>query len=248
MNPTIHQLSQLTAFAGLEPETLTTLAEAAVVANARSGIRLLQEGDSLTHLVGILSGALRFTQRGHDGTEQTVGTLEEGETIGWISVLDAGPSNVSAWSEGDSVLLLIPAQTAREIIMRSKALTEFAFKYLTRTIRHQESTRKTLALPNAYQRVYSHILGLLQTHPDRKLPLVLPKQSDIASHVNVSRETVSRALQLLVKNGALVKEGHRVRMIQINQLQKMAEQPQTDVKKERPKSVGSPKGLIHDAA
>jgi DNA-binding GntR family transcriptional regulator len=38
----------------------------------------------------------------------------------------------------------------------------------------------------------------------------LPNQKEIASMVNTSRETVSRALQVLIKSGALAKSGHQI--------------------------------------
>jgi len=50
----------------------------------------------------------------------------------------------------------------------------------------------------------------------------VPRQQDIAAMVNTSRETVSRALQLLIKNGVLTKSGHQLHIQQSEALKKLA--------------------------
>ena len=50
----------------------------------------------------------------------------------------------------------------------------------------------------------------------------LPNQREIASIVNTSRETVSRALQLLIKGGVLGKAGHKLVVHKAELLEKLA--------------------------
>lgn len=50
----------------------------------------------------------------------------------------------------------------------------------------------------------------------------MPRQQDIAAMVNTSREKVSRALQLLIKNDVLTKSGHQLHIQQSDALKKLA--------------------------
>ena len=53
--------------------------------------------------------------------------------------------------------------------------------------------------------------------------LRLPKQHEIATFVNTSRETVSRAVQLLVKHGVISKDGRSIKVKKIDLLKEAAE-------------------------
>ena len=69
-----------------------------------------------------------------------------------------------------------------------------------------------LTLPSAFQRICFQISSLSsQADSDwREDVSALPKQHDLASAANTTRETVSRTLQLLIKAGIISKVGHKV--------------------------------------
>jgi len=75
-------------------------------------------------------------------------------------------------------------------------------------------------LPNAFHRVFVQI-SLLSASANAGVTN-LPKQQDIANSVNTSRETVSRALQMLIKSGVLRKVGHQIVIKQAETLKKLA--------------------------
>jgi CRP-like cAMP-binding protein len=88
------------------------------------------------------------------------------------------------------------------------------------SIRRLEQGRALLSLPNAFHRVFVQI-NLLSSDAETGLTN-LPKQRDIASAVNTSRETVSRALKLLIKNGVLNKAGNNIVIKQADTLKRLA--------------------------
>jgi len=88
------------------------------------------------------------------------------------------------------------------------------------SIRRLEQARVMLSLPNAFHRVFMQI-NLLSAGSNSALTS-LPKQQDIAHSVNTSRETVSRALQILIKSGVLRKVGHQIVIKQADALKKLA--------------------------
>ena len=73
--------------------------------------------------------------------------------------------------------------------------------------------QSTLSMPRAYSRVYAVINAVVAESAGDAKPLIeLPNQASIAISANVSRETVSRAMKLLIQRGGIVKEGRRLRI------------------------------------
>ena len=89
-------------------------------------------------------------------------------------------------------------------------MVERLLKLLAASIRHSSTEKSMLSLPNAFHRVFVQIQQLSEGTAAGQPLSHLPKQQELASIVNTSRETVSRALQLLVKSGVLAKVGHQV--------------------------------------
>ena len=100
-------------------------------------------------------------------------------------------------------------------------LANLVFQQLAADVRRNTEQRQLLTLPNAFQRIFVQIIHLAEQSPDKTITN-LPKQHEIAAMVNTSRETVSRALQMLVKNGILIKQGHRFVVQHADQLKQLA--------------------------
>jgi DNA-binding Lrp family transcriptional regulator len=69
-------------------------------------------------------------------------------------------------------------------------------KQLSSVIRQGNEIRQILAIPSTRLRVFRYILLLIQQGGSE-----LPKQGEIAQACNTSRESVSRALNQLLKDG-----------------------------------------------
>jgi CRP-like cAMP-binding protein len=147
-----------------------------------------------------------------------------GDPIGWLSVIDGKPMNASLVAAVNSAVLLIPSTIARNLLLPEPSVNQFVLQLLARGIRQHLDERRVLTLPNAFQRVFLHLHQLAQSAQAEGGPM-LPKQQDIATSVNTSRETVSRAIQLLVKRGVLHKRGHQVIVLQRDQLKALANDP-----------------------
>ena len=80
-----------------------------------------------------------------------------------------------------------------------------------------------LSLPNAFHRIFVQLNLLTKTASEQRSGNIIPRQQDLANMVNTSRETVSRALQALIKHGVLTKSGHQIQIIQSELLHQLAQ-------------------------
>lgn len=172
-------------------------------------------------LIVVLRGQLQKTEVSEDGRITGIGFVNTGQVLDWLSVIDGGPVIFSVTTTLETDLLLLPMADARDLLRTQGVLASHVHQQLALDVRRTIEQRQLLTLPNAYQRVFVQIIQLAEQSPDHK-STNLPKQHEIAAMVNTSRETVSRAIQTLVKNGILVKNGHRFLIQGTDKLRRLA--------------------------
>lgn len=218
-------LTSIPLFSGLPAEALEEAISEGQTRHIPANTELLRAHTQPSHLVVVLKGQLQLLDVTADGRIIRVSFVNPGDLVGLLSVIDDQPivSNVSSYAATD--LLLIPMPIARRMVFSNVGMTERVLKLLARHIRKGTEERRLLSLPNAFQRVFAQIASLSQQSdqaPNTNAVASLPKQHDIAVMVNTSRETVSRALQLLVKRGILVKDGHKILIRKPDDLKQLA--------------------------
>lgn len=214
-------LSRLDFFEGIDHTSLDTLAAFALVREVKANRILLNHGEAPSHLTFILDGKLQTQELSNDGRIIGRGTFVQGQVIGLLTLVDGLPLPHQIRAVEDAQLLLIPILTARQFIMGNHLLMARLLNLLAAAVRHHQNEKAILSLPNAYQRVFMQI-NLLSDQSTEGATTPLPKQHEIASTANTSRETVSRALQMLIKSGILTKLGHNIVINRGDALRKLA--------------------------
>jgi CRP/FNR family cyclic AMP-dependent transcriptional regulator len=218
MTPLI--LSNIPLFNTLPENLLQQAAQQSKIIKFKAGQELLKAGKKSNFLVIILSGMLLLSEHAADGRVTGVSFAGPNDILAWLSIIDGRPIAQSIVTANECTVLLCPVELVQDLIRNS---TAFAIRFLEMSaiyIRRLEQARAMLSLPNAFHRVFVQINMLSASAGEGKANL--PKQQDIASSVNTSRETVSRALQMLIKSGVLQKVGHQIVIKQAEQLKKLA--------------------------
>lgn len=169
----------------------------------------------------VLRGQLQMTEVAEDGRITGIGLVNPGQVLDWLSIIDGAPIIHSLNTTQETDLLLVPIALARDLLVRERSLASHVLAQLAKDVRRVTEQRQILTLPNAYQRVFVQIIQLAEQSSGHNIAN-LPKQHEIAAMVNTSRETVSRAIQMLIKNGILVKNGHRFVIQGTDQLRRLA--------------------------
>lgn len=224
MDDTLHHLLQLSLFKGLSHEALEEVVKVSQVCRLNKGKVIIQAFQKPAYLVIVLQGQLQSQDISEDGKMIALSFANRGDMVGLLSLIDGQPITSNVTSSKTTDLLLIPFAAARRLIFSHPLIIERVITLLAAHIRKLHEERRMLSLPNAFQRVFAQIASLSQQASANHNPVAaLPKQHHIALMVNTSRETVSRALQLLVKKGILVKDGHKILIHKPEQLKQMAD-------------------------
>ena len=213
-------IKSLPFFSGLSDDSLLEIARSSRTADFTAGHSLLKAGDTPGYLMIILAGTIQLNELAEDGRVIGIAYSGPNDLLAWLSIVDNKPISQTIIAATDCKLLVCPISLMQSLLANNAILANRFLKLSSEYIRRLEQARAMLSLPNAFHRVFVQI-SLLSAGANSGATS-LPKQQDIANSVNTSRETVSRALQMLIKSGVLRKVGHQIVIKQADTLKKLA--------------------------
>ena len=98
-------LRTLSAFAGLEDEALSLLAEHVRVRRCRAGEVLLKLGEPIHHVYVVLEGQVRWQRKGH-----VAAVAERSLVVGWLTLMARDPDGMDAAALIDALVLELPSE------------------------------------------------------------------------------------------------------------------------------------------
>jgi CRP-like cAMP-binding protein len=216
-------LRQFDFFKVLSDEDVLGLSLEASLVKAEEKSLILKLGAIPNALIFMVSGQLQSTEFSDDGRVIGIGIHNPGAMIGHLSLIDGKPSTCNLVATQVSELLILPIASAKRYIYSRPLMAEYLLKVLAQGVRALNIERAILSQPNAFHRVFMQLNQLaVKQAGDQNKNTSLPNQKEIASMVNTSRETVSRALQVLIKSGALTKSGHHIVVRKQDLLERLA--------------------------
>jgi CRP-like cAMP-binding protein len=222
MAVSVDLIKQFPFFQGLPDLDLQTIAQNTQLGAAKQGQEILARGAVVSFLTFVVSGRIQSTEIADDGRVIGITILVPGDIIGCLTLADGQPVTNSLKTLEDSQLLLILMSLAKSLLNTQPLIAQRVMHLLAQSVRHSMKERSMLSLPNAFHRIFVQLNLLVNNHAAQRQIHHVPRQQDIAAMVNTSRETVSRALQLLIKNGVITKTGHQLHIEQSDALKKLA--------------------------
>ena len=217
---TVH-LQKIPLLANVDTETLTQVAAALQIRSVDRGQHVLHKGGMGDHLMFLLSGRLQVVDLTEDGREIGLSFLTPGDYFGELSIIDGLPRSASVLACEISLLAFLPRAQALVLIYQNPLVAERLLKRMAATIRTAASYRTILGIPNAFQRVFALLNQFAKIAPGGLVVIEkMPTQQEIAIMVNTSRETVSRAIHILIQKGVVEKDMRRLIVRQPEALRK----------------------------
>lgn len=177
---------------------------------------IFHTGEPMQALYAVRSGAVKTTQLDSDGQEHILGFHLPGEVIGLDSLgHDHYASNAIALEK--TLLCKMPVNQIYQLSQQLPSLQTHLFQLMSTTIRSDYQQQNLLSQANAEQRLISFLLGLSARQARRHLSatdLTLSmSRSDLANHLGLANETVSRQLSLLSEQGLLMASGKHIQLL-----------------------------------
>ena len=200
-------LSRVEGFAGVEPRELEQLGHVAVARSYDRGEVLFREGDGGDTCYVIRTGAVLLTRGHDDGREIALAELRAGSMFGELALFGGERRSATAQTvEETEVVALLGADVERLVRshpdMALAMLSSMAAR--VRSANERLLTRSFLTVPG---RVAEAVLSQVAARQDEGAPeqdvLVRATQAEIASLAGTSRESASRFLATLEREGVV---------------------------------------------
>jgi len=155
----------------------------------------------------LLEGKLQAIDFTLDGKEVGIYFVNEGEYFGEIDMLDGVGQPEMIIAIKKSTVVMVPAQAMKKVMFLLPAVMEGITRGLTQRIRRQSQQQQLLAVNHPVQRIVLQLQSLAQPHAQLLQIVNVPTHQELAIMVNLTRETVTRAFQVLQARGALLRDG-----------------------------------------
>ena len=210
MSVPVALIQQFPFFDDLPNAEILSLALVSQMGSAKANQEILALGSHVQYLSFVITGQLQLTEFAHDGRIVSLTILGAGDAIGYLALADEQPTTYSVRTLAETNLLVLPMANARHLALTQPKVTQRVFRLLAQLAQRAHQERAMLSLPNAFHRIFVQLNLLTKTASEQRVGNIIPRQQDLANMVNTSRETVSRALQALIKHGVLTKTGHQI--------------------------------------
>lgn len=189
----------------------------------RGGTLVVHEGAPFESLYFISAGTFKSVHTDPDGYELVQGFLSRGDVIG-LDGLSDGAYGGDAVALEDATVAIV---TFRELLNAARAvpaLEQLVFLASGREIRRKNLTLEVMAAVGAEVRLARFLLQLIsrqaeQGYSTRRMVLRMSRR-DIASHLGIAHETVSRSLTALADWGYIAVQHREIEILDADGLER----------------------------
>jgi CRP/FNR family transcriptional regulator, cyclic AMP receptor protein len=200
-----NSLSAHPCFKTLDPESCRILDRRCAWVKTAAGSWVVGQSANDRDVYFIMTGRLRGVLHGVR-QDLTFRDMEAGSIFGEMSAFDGAPRSVSVFAVNDSLVARMPCTVFIETLFAHRPLGEAVVATLIARVRELSRRVGELGALDVRSRVHAELLRL--SRPDREDPrraiiLAPPNQSEIASRINTRRETVSREINAMEREGLI---------------------------------------------
>ncbi|MDX8406642.1 MAG: Crp/Fnr family transcriptional regulator [Mariprofundus sp.] len=204
----VELLRKVPLFSELDEGELTSIATLASSIEVAKKNIVVQEFDPGDSMYVILDGEVKISTYSADGREVVLALLGKGSFFGEMSLLDDEPRSATVTTMTDSRLAHIRRRDLVPLLMERPAITLKLLSEITSRLRRTSRILERISSMDVPHRLYAYIVDHCQrfgqSKHDGRYVAVLPTHQLLADQLSTSRETISRAISALKKDGTLV--------------------------------------------
>ena len=188
-------------FAMLTPAQAELLADAVAKHRFKRGQVIVEQGKKSDSLYIILSGRARVLMTDRKSREVILATLQPGDYIGEMSMIDNQPHSATVEAEIQTDVLVLGRKEFTRCLPENATMAYAVMQGLVRRLRHADQKIGSLALMGVYGRVANVLLESAVADDGRLVIRDKLSRQDIAKMVGASREMVSRVMKDFEEQG-----------------------------------------------
>ena len=173
----------------------------------KRGDLIVEQGKISGALFMILSGKVRVLSQDDRGREVIMATLDVGDCIGEMSLIDGEPHSATVRAETQTDVLALGHEAFTRCLLENATMADAVMRGLVRRLRQADKQIQSLALMDVYGRVQAVLQEFaVEDAEGNKVLRSKVSRQDVAKMVGASREMVSRVMKHFEESGVLVKQ------------------------------------------
>jgi CRP-like cAMP-binding protein len=223
----VESLRSSPLFARMAPETLANLARTLRRRKFRRSEVIFHQGDPGDSLHIVVAGAVKIVLPSAEGDEAIIATLRRGDFFGELALLDGAPHSATATALEPTETLVLPRREFHELVDRDSALREALLAGLAAELRRLTGHVEELHFLDLAGRLAMRLTRVArEASPDTSGRVTVDwpyTQSDLASMIGGTRQSVNKLLSGLVDEGLISIERDTLVIHDVERLERRAE-------------------------
>lgn len=204
MLSSLELIRRVPLFSALTDAQAATLAQAVVKRRLRRGEKLVEQGHRSEAMFILLTGRARVVAVDGRGREVILATLQPGDPIGEMSLIDREPHSATVRAEVQTDVLELGREAFERCLPHPSSAAHALMQALVRRLRQADRRIESLALMGVHGRVARLLIdAATEDAAGRLLVRGRLSRQDMAKTVGASRERVSRVMKELEQRGFL---------------------------------------------
>lgn len=201
-------LSKFMLFRDLNDQELQEIVNISISREYKKGNHVFMQDDPLENVYFIYDGKIKIYKSDITGKEQIVNFLKKGEMFPHVGFFRKGGYPAFAEIIEDSTLVVVPISQFENVLIENPELCIKVFKVLGEKIVDLQERLESQILNNTYEQIIKLLVRLGNTHgQETENGIVKLKgeftNKDLANMIGTTRETVSRTLTKMKKEGKI---------------------------------------------
>ncbi len=218
-------LREVSFFRDLSAGALRLVGERMVRRSVRAGSVLFRKGERARGVYLLVRGRVEIYRSTADGREQVLHVETPVQSLAELPVFDGGEYPASGRASEDSVLYFLSLDDFQRLYREHPEIADAVIRSLGRRLRALVGVVEKISLRTVPGRVALTLVELADRSGALKDGGVFSldrTQADLAHQLATSRESVARALGELRRDGVIAREGRRITILSVAELEKVA--------------------------
>lgn len=203
-------------FCNLTYEEMMEVARITKEKTFEKGEMIYMAGDKGEKLYVIHSGKVKITRFTDSGKEQVIRVLGSGEFMGELSLFSHLSLTDNAEALSKTVVCMIDGKKLKELMLKYPSIALKVMEELSQRLEKAENLIENISLHGVEKRIAQALINMAN---EKNEVLLKMSKRDLASHLGMSQETLSRKLTVFRDIGIIKLIGHRrIILLDINAL------------------------------
>jgi CRP/FNR family cyclic AMP-dependent transcriptional regulator len=186
-------------FGKLDDDEIAELVAHAHVVRHGAGGEIFAKGSPGQSVLAVLRGSVKVSSLSPDGKEIVLNTINIGELVGEIALLDGGERSADATAIEDCELLVVYRRDFLPLLQRRPDICIMLLEMLCQRLRQTSEQVEDVLFGGLGSRMAKVLLRLAQTAQARgagsRMPVLRVTQQELGNLTGATRESVNRQLQ-----------------------------------------------------